>query len=176
MHDFWVFVGIAIVIAGVIIAGIYASAKRSKELAEWASKRQLDFVATKDSHLDSMYPNFKCLNTGDSRYAHNIITGVLVGRVFLGCDYHYATGSGKNRQHYNFSLVIVKSPLLLKQLLIRPENFLDKLAEFAGFDDIDFESADFNKKFYVKAPNKKWAYDIISPNMMAFLMQSPVVW
>jgi hypothetical protein len=102
------------------------------------------------------------------------MTGGLAGRVFLGCDYHYATGSGKNRQHHNFSLVIVKSPVLLEPLFIRPENFLDKLAEFAGFNDIDFESAEFNKKFYVKAPNKKWAYDIISPNMMEFLMQSPV--
>jgi hypothetical protein len=33
---------------------------------------------------------------------------------------------------------------------------------------------EFNKKFYVKAPNKKWAYDIISPSMMEFLIQSPV--
>jgi hypothetical protein len=174
MYDFWVIVVIAIVVAGGIIFGVYASAKRRKELAEWASKRQLDFVAAKDSRLNSRYPNFNCLNRGDSRYAYNIMTGAIAGRVFLGCDYHYATGSGKSRHHHNFSLVIVKSPVLLEPLFIRPENFLDKLAEFAGFDDIDFESAEFNKKFYVKAPNKKWAYDIISPRMMEFLIQSPV--
>jgi len=174
MHDFWVFVVIVIVFAGGIIFGVYASAKRRKELAEWALSRQLDFVAAKDSDFDSRYPNFNCLNRGDSRYAYNIMTGAIAGRVFLGCDYHYATGSGKNRQSHNFSLVIVKSPILLEPLFIRPENFLDKLAEFAGFNDIDFESAEFNKKFYVKAPNKKWAYDIISPRMMEFLIQSPV--
>lgn len=174
MHDFWVIVVIAIIVAGGIIFSAYASAKRRKELAEWALSKQLDFVAAKDSDFDSRYPNFKCLNRGDSRYAYNIITGAIASRVFLGCDYHYATGSGKNRQHHNFSLVIVKSPILLEPLFIRPENFLDTLAEFAGFNDIDFESAEFNKKFYVKAPNKKWAYDIISPNMMEFLIQSPV--
>jgi hypothetical protein len=174
MHEIWIFLAIAIFIVGSIICGVYASAKRSKELADWALSRQLDFVAAKDGFFDNKYPNFKCLNTGHSRYAYNIMTGGLAGRVFLGCDYHYATGSGKNRTDHYFSLVIVKSPVLLEPLFIRPENFLDKLAEFAGFNDIDFESAEFNKKFYVKAPNKKWAYDIISPGMMEFLMQSPV--
>jgi hypothetical protein len=174
MHDFWFFIVFVIAVAGIIIFNVYASTKRRKELAEWALSRQLDFAASKDGYFDSKYPNFKCLNTGHSRYAHNIITGALAGRVFLGCDYHYATGSGKNRRDHNFSLVIVKSPILLEPLFIRPENFLDKVAEFVGFNDIDFESAEFNKKFYVKAPNKKWAYDIISPTMMEFLMQSPM--
>jgi hypothetical protein len=174
MHDVWVIVVIAIVVAGGIIFGVYASAKRRKELGEWAMSKGLMFDPDKDSSFDSRYPNFNCLQRGDSRYACNIMTGGLADRVFLGCDYHYATGSGKSRHHHNFSLVIVKSPVRLEPLFIRPENFLDKLAEFAGFNDIDFESAEFNKKFYVKAPNKKWAYDIISPRMMEFLIESPV--
>jgi hypothetical protein len=174
MHDFWFIAIVVIIVIGGGILSFYASAKRRKELAEWALSRQLDFTAEKDRSLDSKYPNLNCLNRGDNRYACNIMTGSLAGRVFLGCDYHYATGSGKNRQEHDFSLVIVKSPILLEPLFIRPENFLDKVAEFAGFNDIDFESAEFNKKFYVKAPNKKWAYDIISPGMMEFLIQSPV--
>ena len=67
-----------------------------------------------------------------------------------------------------------KSPILLEPLFIRPENFFDKLTEFIGFNDIDFESAEFSKKFYVKSPDKKWAYDIIHPRMMEFLLASPM--
>jgi hypothetical protein len=174
MHGFLVIAVITIVAVGVLIYGVYASARRSKELAEWAMSKGLIFDPDKDSSFDSQHPNFNCLQRGDSRYACNIMTGTLAGREFLGCDYHYATGSGKSRQQHNFSLVIVKSPILLEPLFIRPENFFDKLAEFAGFNDIDFESAEFNKKFYVEAPNKKWAYDIISPKMMEFLIESPM--
>ena len=51
---------------------------------------------------------------------------------------------------------------------------LDKITEFAGFNDIDFESAEFSRKFYVKSPDKRWAYDVIHPRMMEFLLASPV--
>jgi hypothetical protein len=165
----------AIVIAAAsIIYGIYAAGKRQKELAGWAFSKGLSFDPDKDTEFDSKYPRFDCLQRGDSRYAYNAMYGAIDGRVFLGCDYHYATGSGKSRQQHHLSLVIVKSPIWLKPLFIRPENFFDKVAEFAGFNDIDFESAEFSKKFYVKSTDKKWAYDIIHPRTMEFLLASPV--
>jgi hypothetical protein len=173
MHDSLVIVLVLIAIVVSIIYSIYATGKRRKELSGWALSKDLLFSPGKNSFFDSKYPNINCLQKGDSRYACNVMTGTLAGREFLGCDYHYATGSGKSRQEHDISLVIIKSPILLEPLFIRPENFLDKFAEFAGFNDIDFESAEFSKKFYVKSPNKKWAYDIIHPRMMEFLLASP---
>ena len=174
MHDSLVIVVVLVAVVVSIIYGVYASGKRRKELAGWALSKGLLFSPGKDSFFDSKYPNVNCLQKGDSRYACNIMQGALAGREFIGCDYHYATGSGKSRQEHNISLVIAQSPFLLEPLFIRPENFLDKFAEFAGFNDIDFESAEFSKKFYVKSPDKKWAYDIIHPRMMEFLLASPM--
>ncbi|MGD0597193.1 MAG: hypothetical protein ABSA64_06680 [Sedimentisphaerales bacterium] len=174
MHNYSAFVAVLVVIVVITIYRFYASNKRLNELAGWALSKGLLFNHGKDSFFDSKYSNFNCLQKGDSRYAYNIMTGTLAGREFIGCDYHYATGSGKSRQEHNMSLVIVKSPILLEPLFIRPENFFDKLTEFVGFNDIDFESAEFSKKFYVKSPDKKWAYDIIHPRMMEFLLASPM--
>ncbi len=162
------------VFAAAAIYGIFASRKRRLELAQWALKNDLTFSSEHDSSFGLRYSSFDCLNRGDSRYAYNVMTGAIAGRIFTGCDYHYATGSGKHRHHYNFSLIIVQSPILLEPLFIRPENIFDKFTELVGFNDIDFESAEFSKKFYVKAPNKKWAYDIIHPRMMEFLLAVPV--
>ena len=173
MHDYLVIVAIVVVIAALVIYQFFASYKRRQELANWALSKGLSFISGKNGNFDSQYPGFDCLQKGHSRYAYNIMSGTLVSREFLGCDYHYATGSGKSRSEHYFSLVIIKSPILLEPLLIRPETFSDKLAEFVGFSDIDFESAEFSKKFYVKSPDKKWAYDIIHPRMMEFLMNSP---
>ncbi|MDY7011318.1 MAG: hypothetical protein SVV80_11300, partial [Planctomycetota bacterium] len=61
----------------------------------------------------------------------------------------------------------------LKPLYIRREHFFDKLTEFFGFDDIDFESAEFSRKFFVKSPNKRWAYDVIHQRMMEYLLAAP---
>ncbi|MCZ6810529.1 MAG: hypothetical protein O7D97_00875, partial [Planctomycetota bacterium] len=58
----------------------------------------------------------------------------------------------------------------MPDLLIRREGMFDKLAGAFGFDDIDFESAEFSKRFYVKSPDKRFAYDVIHPRMMEFLL------
>jgi hypothetical protein len=173
MPEKLIFAVVIVLVALVLLSGIYFSYKRRKDIAEWAMSKGLTYDGDKDRSFDSKYSNFKCLQMGDSRYANNIMTGLMSGRKFLGCDFHYATGSGKSRQQHCFSLVIIKSPIPLEPLFIRPENFMDKVAELAGFNDIDFESAEFSKKFYVMASDKKWAYDIIHPRMMEYLLASP---
>jgi hypothetical protein len=173
MHDYLFIVVIVVVIAVFAIYQFFASCKRRQELANWALSKNLFFLAGKDDSFDSRYPGFDCLQKGHSRYACNIMKGDFAGRAFVGCDYHYTEGSGRSSHDYNLSLVIIKSPILLEPLFIRPETFFDKLTELVGFSDIDFESAEFSKKFYVKSPDKKWAYDIIHPRMMEFLLASP---
>ena len=161
------------VVIGAIIYAYYAAAQRRKELTAWAQTRGLRFSPAKDSTLDDRYGEFDCLRRGRSRYAHNLISGDWHGREFLGFDYHYVTGSGKNRQTHSFSAVILAGKLPLKPLFIRPEGFFDKLTEFFGYDDIDFESAEFSRKFFVKSPDKRWAYDVIHQRVMEFLLEMP---
>jgi hypothetical protein len=55
-------------------------------------------------------------------------------------------------------------------LLIRPENFLDKAAGLIGFEDIDLDNAEFNRKFHVSADDKKFAYDVLNQRLMEFLL------
>jgi hypothetical protein len=57
-------------------------------------------------------------------------------------------------------------------LLIRREGIFDKIAGVLGFDDIDFESSEFSRKFCVKSGDKRFAYDVIDPRMMEFLLAS----
>ena len=64
--------------------------------------------------------------------------------------------------------------VLLREGVGKIKTLLDKVSEFVGFDDIDFESAEFSRKFYVKSHDKRWAYDIIHPLMMEYLLAMPV--
>jgi hypothetical protein len=172
---------IVLFIALFVILAIYgarAAAKRQKELTAWAAANRLRFSEDHDADMDSRFPDFDCLGTGKDRYAYNIMDGEWEGRPFLGFDYHYETESKDSKgktttHHHNFSAVILRSAVPLKPLLIRPEGFFDKLAEFVGFDDIDFESAEFSRKFYVKSPDRKWAYDVIHQRAMEFLLARP---
>ena len=123
--------------------------------------------------MDTAFGGFKCLDHGHSRYACNIMEGVWEGFPVTAFDYHYTTGSGKNSSHHSMSAAVVASAVALKPLTIRREGIFDKLTEFFGYDDIDFESAEFSRTFHVTSPDRRWAYDVIHQRMMEFLLTAP---
>ena len=164
---------IAIVIIGIYIWNRRRKESRRREMAGWAFSRNFSFSAANDGEMEDRYPSFKCLQQGKQRYAYNVIEGSVDDRKVCAFDYHYETSDGKNTHHYYFSAVILDTNLPLKPLFIRNENFLDKVADFFGFDDINFESVEFSKQFYVKSPDKKWAYDVLHQETMEFLLGSP---
>ena len=171
MSGFYV---VAILAIGALIAfGIWRGAKRRKELAAWASGKGLSFRSERDGGFDKRYPTFRCLRRGYSRYASNIVEGDLNGRRVSAFDYRYVTGSGKNRQTHHFSAVVLGSNVQLKPLRIRSENVFDRVTEFFGLDDIDFESAEFSREFHVKSSDKRWAYDVLHQRTMEFLLSMP---
>jgi hypothetical protein len=58
----------------------------------------------------------------------------------------------------------------MPSLSIRAEGIFDKLAGVLGFSDINFESAEFSRRFHVKCEIERFAYDVIDPRMMEFLL------
>ena len=175
------FILIIVGIIAIIIVGVVLQRKKSegrkKELAGWAFSKGLNFSPARDAGINNRY-SFKCLQRGENRYGYNIVEGNIGSRPARAFDYHYEThhtDSKGNRQtqHHYFSAVVVDANLPLKPLFIRNERLFDKLAEFIGFDDIDFESAEFSKRFYVKSPDKKWAYDVLHQATMEFMLSAP---
>ena len=171
MQFFFVLV-VILVVAGIIYA-FSIGARRRKELFTWASSRGLAFTSDKDHSFDDRFADFSCLKEGSDRYAYNIMQGDWHGHEITAFDYHYETRSGEDTTDHYFSAVILRGPIPLKPLYIRREGFFDKVTEFFGFDDIDFESAEFSRRFYVKSPDKKWAYDVIHQRMMEYLLSAP---
>jgi len=161
---------IILVFAAIAGLGWWFSSKRRKELTAWATSKGLRLAQGHHRNLDAAYPSFGCLHRGHSRRARNVMRGEWNGRELLAFDYTYVTGHGKNRSTHTFSAIILHSTLPLKPLSIRPENVFDKVTEFFGVDDIDFESAQFSREFHVKSPDKRWAYDVLHQRTMEFLL------
>lgn len=166
---------ILVIVVGVV--GAILAAKRKKELQHWAASQDLYFNPAKQYGMDEMFPAFKCLRQGSRRYAHNVTSGQWREREVVAFDYHYETYShgkrGRRTHHHHFSAVIVTAGIPLRTLFLRPEGFLDKLGNLVGFDDIDFESAEFSRKFYVKSEDRKFAYDVLHPRIMEYLLNMP---
>lgn len=170
----------AILVAFVValVMGVIQAHKRRQAMAELAASRGWSFDVSRDRGMRSLYPHFDCLRQGSNQHAFNIIRGTSNNRPVLLFDYHYETYSRDSKgrrttRHHYFSAVIIDTRLPLKSLLIRPEGFLDKVASFFGFEDINFELDEFSRRFYVRSPDRRWAYDVITQSTMEFLLESP---
>ena len=163
---------ILIIVLGVV--GHKQAKARREMLRAWAAERGLQFDETRRRDVDDQYPGFDLFRRGSGRYGVNFMTGPWESCQLTIFEYHYQTqsGSGKNRstQHHRYTVVMLRPPFPLKPLSIRPEGLWDKVTAAFGWDDIDFESAEFSRRFHVNAPDRRWAFDVLTPRNMEFLM------
>lgn len=169
---------VAIFFLVAVAYGWWKSSVRKQELQAWAARQGFRFQPQKVYGLDTRYHPFDCLQKGNQRYAYNIITGHYANRPFMAFDYHFATYSQdskgrKTTQHHYFSCLLIELPWPLKPLSIRAEHFFDRIGDFLGGGDIEFESDAFNRAFRIKAIEPQWAFDVLHQDTMELLLRSP---
>jgi hypothetical protein len=165
---------IVIIIIGAIYGAI-AARKRREGLAELAQRLNLNFGAEEDYGIPEQYSFLKEFNQGSNRYAINILSGTYQQQPVQAFDYHYETytydKNGRHTEHHWFSFLILTLPAVaFPDLTIRREGFFTKIAEVFGYQDINFESAEFSKAFNVRSPDKKFAYDVCNARMIEYLL------
>lgn len=174
-----IFIVFAVLVLVVGILGGHQQKVRRQELAALAASRGWRFRARSLGRLPRELEQADAFNRGSNRKAYNTLSGRLdAGErslVFHSGDYTYQTksGSGKNRrtQTHRLSYVAVRLESgLTPRVAIRREHFFDSIAAAIGFDDIDFESAEFSREFHVSSSDKRFAYDLIHPRAMEMLL------
>jgi hypothetical protein len=181
----WVIALVFVVfVALIVVGGIYgAKAAKARRAALASLAGELGMSFTPDDRPGAAAPllQFGVFNLGDRRNSYNTFTGELIvnGRavpVTFG-DYRYTvtTGSGKNRRttthHISYLNALIAYPATA-HLAVRREHWGDKIAGAIGFDDIDFESAEFSKAFHVKCDDRKFAYDLFEPRLIEWYQTS----
>jgi hypothetical protein len=171
---------VVICIIGAIIWGIRAGKKRRDAMTLLAEKLGLEFAHERNYQLADRYSFLDKLRQGSNRYAYNIISGNYQDHGVTAFDYHYethSTDSKGNRQtnHHHFSFFILTLEKFFPELTIAKESFFSKIAQAVGFDDIDFESHEFSKKFVVRSKDKKFAYDFCNAQMIGYLLGHPSI-
>ena len=157
----------------VALAAWYGDKQRRDTLAAWTASRGWRLEPGKKRGIDKDYPFLKIFTRGHSRRAKYVITGEFEGHPIRLMDYTYVTGSGKNQTTHRLGVAILAVDLPLIGLTIRRENPLDKVSGFFGHEDINFESAEFSRRYHVSSPDRKWAYDVIHQRAMDFLLGGP---
>jgi hypothetical protein len=170
-----IFILFAGLVVTLIIFSVIAARKRREALAALAARLGLDFRQEEDHALAGRFEFLDALAQGSNRYAFNILSGTYRDHEVLVFDYHYETHSHDSKghrqtHHHYFSFFILLLPVHFPELRIAREGFLSKIAQAFGYDDIDFESAEFSRAFCVRSKDKKFAYDVCHAQMMEYLL------
>jgi hypothetical protein len=171
MEPLFIVVIIAVILFAIVGAAI-AARKRREAFRALAARLGLRYEPGRSSEMARRYKFLDKLRRGHNRYAYNILSGSYKEHELTLFDYHYQTGSGKNTHHYHFSFFILYLPVSFPELVIGPEGIFSKIAQSFGYDDIDFESHEFSRKFCVRSSDKKFAYDVCNARMIEYLLSN----
>jgi hypothetical protein len=154
--------------------------RRRAALAAFAQQNGMRFSEGDPWNLDGRYRGVGDIGNGHDRYAFDVLR--LDQPPLTAFQYHYKTWETRTvrrgdrtvteryeKDHWR-KYLILETGAQFPSFVMRPEGLFDKLAGFVGFDDIDFESEEFSKRYFVKSANKEFAYALIHPQMMEFLM------
>lgn len=165
---------ILVFIIGGAIAGVARlrmSRQRYADLQALADRLGFDsFDPAPDPEFVEAWGLLDQFSQGNDRYAFNILRGTYQEQKLFIFDYHYETGSGKDRHDHVSTIFMLVLKEAFPRITIGPENLFAKIEGIFDKEDVKFESAEFSRAFRVHCPDKKFAYDVCNPQMIDYLL------
>jgi len=166
-----VFLLFTCLVVGLLVVAYISNKKKQEALAAWAAQQGFQFSARDPFDIPKRFDEFGLMQQGHSHAASDVLWKSSDGGELLIFEYSYKTGSGKDESTHTCCACSWQLPVALGSLVIRPEGFFDHVAAWFGHDRIEFESTEFNKRYHVAGADKREVYDVITPQMMEFMMQ-----
>jgi hypothetical protein len=159
----------------------YLQAKKRREAFAVAAKSRGWTYAARDDRYANMFSGAP-FGVGHDRRASNVLAGTHDSRPFVAYDYrystteHYTDGQGHSAtrtEHHNYSVIALTIGHVVPELSVSPEGFFSRAVGKLLNNDITFESEQFNRAFTVNSSDRKFATDVINPQMMEYLLTLP---
>ena len=165
-----VFPAFAALVVALIVFGILRARRRREAMARLAKELGFEYYPDDPWNLEDKYAMFELFGRGHSRGASNVICGEVDGRAVVAFDYKYTTGSGKNKSTHSYQALVMGLPIVAAGLRMRSESLFDRVASWVGYDDIDFESDEFSRRYHVACGDRRFAYDILHARLIDYLL------
>ena len=170
-----VVVWVLIALGALAAVGVSYWLKQRRRQAFALMARQLGLSFSSVDPFGTLGLPFRLFQKGDGRGAENFVHGVWQGRHVALFDYWYYERSSdshgrSSKTYYRFQCVVTEIAAVCSPVTIGPESVLSRIADGLGFDDLQFESEEFNRRFQVQSADRKFAYDLVDARMMDWLL------
>lgn len=170
----WVIVLLVLAAAAGFGISLYLKAKRREAFRIFA--RRHGFQYAEGDPFELLGWPFDLFRRGDGRGIENTMWGNWEDQTMQAFDYWYYTESTnsngqRTRSYRRFSCALVEVPAAFPHLVVAREGIFSRLADHLGFEDIEFESPEFNRRYNVQAADNKFAYELLDARMLEWLVQ-----
>lgn len=145
---------------------------RQQALEKVAFQLGMDFSPADEWGLKTLLRDFKLFKRGGRRkilnmMQHQSALHEMDIRIF---DYQFTVSTGNSSQTFKQTVFFVESKKLgLPQFLMKPENFLHRIAAYLGFEDIDFEEfPKFSAQYYLKGEDEDYIRGTLNDEFLKF--------
>ena len=111
---------------------------------------------------------------GFGQQARHVLHGSYRGRDLVAFEYSYKeyrdSGNERRTVTYRNTVVALGTPAARPTLELSREGFGRKLLGLVGVRDLQLESEQFNKTFHIRAENDRFAYDVLHPRTMEWML------
>lgn len=169
---FLIFLLFLILIVGGIIYGLIWQRKRREALMAEARRLGLQFEPKSSESLHKLYRHLTpfASGRGGNPRSLSVMRGRYRGLEVRLMDFVYTVHTGKTSHDVWLAVALMLGSHQWPRLTIVPEGVAHKIFDALGGDDIDFESEEFSRSHWVRSDDRRFAYDVVHPRMMEFLM------
>jgi|GEM_PF-828254 len=172
---------IAGLLAAVLVVGAALSAwvlwrrdRRAAALPKVAAAAGLQYSA--EDRFDGASGNFELFRDGDGRQVEHVMW--RDGGRARAFDYAYyrehRDDAGRVRRTWtHFTCATARHGGRWPDISILQERLVDRALRTVGLPDVELESDEFNRRFVVQCRDKKFATDLLDPQMMELLLAAP---
>jgi hypothetical protein len=157
---------------GYFVIARYLHRKRVAELTSWAQANGWTYTENAGEMVDRFVG--APFGRGFGRAAKHLLTTRMGGRPVVAFEYSYKErrGSGKDQRTvtYTFEVVATTTPAPRPTLQVTAEHLGTRLLNAIGMDDLQLESEEFNRTFRISADDAKFAYDVLHPRTMEWML------
>lgn len=175
MGGFLMVVAVCVVVAAVLIPWVLRQ-RRAEDIAAVAARNGLQHSPADPFGCTRVaFPLFR---KGDGRLAENVVwrdrPEGLATRAF---DFSYYVETKDDvghpqRRHTHYSCVMAQVDGSWPEVSIHREGLLEKALDLVGLGDIELESEEFNRRFALRSPDRRFAVTLVDARMIDFLLST----
>jgi len=170
-----VVLAVAALFGGAIYVAVQMERKRTEAML--ATCQAMGFTFEEKGDVDALcsWADLPVFGRGHSKRAKNVMTGRTAERDVKVLDYQYTVGGGKNSHTYSQTLALFPGGGPgVPDFSLEPENFLHKIGEVFGYQDIDFDSnPEFSGAYLLRGPDEAAIRTAITSDIQGYFAQQP---